>query len=204
MNYMYLPPAYKSLKRGPQVMLPKDIGLVISYSGIGKESICVDAGTGSGWLAIALSRVSKSVTSYETREEFIKIAQRNADRLGVMNLKIINADISKGIGEKDVDLISLDMPNSDKIIKYANKALKDGGCIFGYLPHMEQVKKFIKALNRYKFRDTITIEAIVRDMLVREEGMRPSTKGVFALLITFITGVLQYSHTFPVGSIFAF
>ncbi len=179
MNYMYMPPAYKSLKRGPQVMLPKDIGLVISYSGIGKESICVDAGTGSGWLAIALSKVAKSVTSYELREEFIKIAQRNTDRLGITNLKIKNADISKGIGEKGVDLVSLDMPNSDKIIKYASKSLKDGGCVFGYLPHMEQVKKFIKALNRYKFRDTIVLEAIIRDMLVREEGMRPSTKGVW-------------------------
>lgn len=179
MNYMYLPPSYKSLKRGPQVMLPKDIGMVLSYSGIGKESRCVDAGTGSGWLAIALSKVAKSVTSYEVREEFIKIAQRNADRLGITNLTIKNADISEGIDEKDVDLVSLDMPNSDKIVKYANKSLKAGGCIFGYLPHTEQVKKFVKALNRYKFTNTIVLEAIVRDMLVREEGMRPSTKGVW-------------------------
>ena len=81
-DMMFLPPAYRRLKRGPQVMLPKDIGMVIAYTGITKESKCVDAGTGSGWLAVSLARVAKEVTSYETREEFMKLAQKNASERG--------------------------------------------------------------------------------------------------------------------------
>jgi tRNA (adenine57-N1/adenine58-N1)-methyltransferase len=41
------------------------------------------------------------------------------------------------------------------------------------------VSAFVAKLERYKFRDIFTIEVIVRDMLVRERGVRPSTKGVW-------------------------
>ncbi len=176
---MFLPESYKRLKRGPQVILPKDIGMVMAYTGVNRNSVCVDAGTGSGWLAISLARVCKSVTSYDTRDEFIRIAERNRENEKLDNLKIKNKDVRKGISEKRVDIVTLDMPNSDKVVKHANKALKPDGYIFGYLPHMEQVKDFVAQLNKYKFHEIQTMEVIVRDMLVREEGTRPSTKGVW-------------------------
>ena len=78
-----------------------------------------------------------------------------------------------------MDLVTLDMPDSHKAIKNAYKALKNDGYICGYLPHMEQVSRFVKELNKLKFRNINTFEVILRDMLVREEGMRPSTKGVW-------------------------
>jgi tRNA (adenine57-N1/adenine58-N1)-methyltransferase len=174
-----LPPHYRRLKRGPQVMLPKDIGLVIAYTGVGRDSVCVDAGSGSGWLAVSLARVCKHVTSYDIRDEFIRIAEHNRRIEGLDNLEIKKGDVTKRIEEKDVDLVALDMPDSDKAVKNAYKALKTGGFVFGYLPHMEQVQKFVKALERYKFGGATVLEAIVRDMLVRKEGMRPSTKGVW-------------------------
>lgn len=176
---MFIPDSYRRLKRGPQVILPKDIGVIIAYSGIDKNSICVDAGTGSGWLAISLARIAKKVTTYETREEFIKIAKRNKENEKLENLVIKNKDVTKGIQERKVDLITLDMPDSDKAITAAHGALKENGTIFGYLPHMEQVKKFVRTLNKSKFRNIEVMEVVLRDMLVRKEGMRPSTKGVW-------------------------
>ncbi len=178
-EYLSIPSHYKHLKRGPQVMLPKDIGAIIAYSGIGKESVCVDAGTGSGWLAVSLARLCTSVTSYETKKEFVKIAESNKRIANLDNLTIRNADISKGIKEKEIDLITLDMPDSDKIIPRAYKALKVGGCICGYLPHIEQVKAFVGKLNKYNFTEVMTMELIARSMLVREEGTRPATKGIW-------------------------
>ena len=132
---MFIPQFYKRLKRGPQVMLPKDIGMVITYTGIGKDSLCVDAGTGSGWLAVSLARLCKKVVSYDIRPEFTAIAEKNRANLLLDNLEFKNKDITKRIDEKDVDLVKLDMPNSDKVIKNAHKALKQNGYIFGYLPH---------------------------------------------------------------------
>lgn len=176
---MFIPDSYRRLKRGPQVILPKDIGIIISHSGIDRNSVCLDAGTGSGWLAVSLARICKQVTSYDTREDFLKIAERNRANENLDNLIFKNKDITKKVTERDVDLVTLDMPNSDKAVKNAHLALKEGGCVCGYLPHMEQVKSFVKALEKYKFRNIEAMEVIVRDMLVREQGMRPSTKGVW-------------------------
>ncbi len=178
-NDVLVPPHYRKLKRGPQVILPKDIGIIIAYTGVNKNSVCVDAGTGSGWLAVSLAKVAKEVTSYDNREEFLKIAEKNKEIESLGNLILKKGDVSKKISEKDVDLVTLDMPNSDKALKNAHAALKEGGYVAGYLPHMEQVKKFVDTLNKLKFRDPLTMEIIARDILVREQGVRPSTKGVW-------------------------
>jgi tRNA (adenine57-N1/adenine58-N1)-methyltransferase len=176
---MFLPPAYRRLKRAPQIMLPKDIGMVMAYTGITKQSKCFDAGTGSGWLAVSLARVAKEVTSYEMRDEFMKIAQTNAKNEKLKNLTIKRGNPIKRISEKNCDLVTLDMPDSDMAVPNAFKALKKGGHIFGYLPHIEQMKKFVKALNKQKFIEVNIYEIIARDIMTRTEGTRPSTKGIW-------------------------
>lgn len=173
------PRIYRKLRRGPQVILPKDIGTIISYSGVGKDSVCVDAGTGSGWLAVSLARICKHVTSYDVREDFLKIAEHNVKLLQLDNVTLKLKDVTKRIDEKEVDLVTLDLPNSEKALKNAKKALKPGGVVVGYLPHVEQVKTFVNTLNKLKFSDIYTTETTVRDILVREEGTRPSTKGIW-------------------------
>lgn len=173
------PQMYRKLKRGPQVMLPKDIGIILTYTGVNKDSVCVDAGTGSGWLAVSLARVAKQVYSYDVREDFIAIAEKNRELLSLDNLTIKKGDVIKRIDEKDVDLVTLDLPDSQKALKNAKKALRQGGCVVGYLPHVEQVKEFVGSLNRLKFVETHVVEVIVRDYLVRKEGMRPTNKGLW-------------------------
>jgi tRNA (adenine57-N1/adenine58-N1)-methyltransferase len=175
---MIMPRHYKRLKRGPQVILPKDIGIIIAYAGVNRDSVCVDAGAGSGWLAISLARVAKEVTSYEVRDDFLRIAQRNKEAEGLNNLSFKKGDVRKGISERDVDVVTLDMPDSDEAVGSACDALRPGGYIVGYMPHTEQVKKFVDALGG-RFTDVLVVEAILRDMLVREQGVRPSTKGVW-------------------------
>ncbi|MEM3255346.1 MAG: methyltransferase domain-containing protein [Candidatus Micrarchaeaceae archaeon] len=176
--YIY-PHIYRKLARGPQVILPKDIGIIIAYTSISKESVCVDAGAGSGWLAIALARVCKHVYSYDKREDFLRIAERNAAALGVSNLTLKHGDVFKKIDEKNVDLVTLDLPDAEKALPNAKKALKHGGYVAGYLPHTEQVSSFVKKCVRLKFSDIYTVETIVRDILSRKEGTRPSTKGIW-------------------------
>lgn len=185
-NAVFIPESYRRLKRGPQVILPKDIGVIIAYTGVGKNSVCVDAGTGSGWLAVSLARICKQVTSYDLREDFMKIAERNMRSEGLDNLVLKLGDVTKRIEEKGVDLVTLDLPGSDKAVRNAYKALKQNGYICGYLPHMEQVKSFVSKLEKYRFRNVVVLEIIARDMLVRKEGTRPSTKGY---------GTLHTSHS---------
>jgi tRNA (adenine57-N1/adenine58-N1)-methyltransferase catalytic subunit len=173
------PKLYRKLRRGPQVILPKDIGIILSYSGVNKNSICVDAGTGSGWLAVSLARIAKKVYSYDTREDFLKIADHNKMSLGLDNLELKLGDVTKKIEEKGVDVITLDLPSSEKALRNAKKALVPDGVVVGYLPHTEQVNKYVMKLESLKFTEIHTVEVIVRDLLVRKEGTRPTNTGLW-------------------------
>jgi tRNA (adenine57-N1/adenine58-N1)-methyltransferase len=62
-------------KRSGAPMLPKDIGLVIAYTGMNRRDDVLDAGTGSGISAIYFGGIARSVKTYEIREEFSRLAQ---------------------------------------------------------------------------------------------------------------------------------
>ena len=173
-----LPDFLSKCKRGPQVVLPKDIGMIIAYTGVGKESACVDAGAGSGFLAIALGNVCKSVVSYEWRADFAELSEKNVKKSGVAGVTIKQKSVFDGIDEKDVDLVTLDLADSDKAVAHAFGALKKGGHCVGYLPHAEQVKKFATASKEAGFSEVFCIESIVREILVRDAGVRPANMGL--------------------------
>ncbi|MFA4982869.1 MAG: rRNA adenine N-6-methyltransferase family protein [Candidatus Micrarchaeia archaeon] len=176
---MHFPEILKKCKRGPQVILPKDIGVILAYSGVGKNSIVVDAGAGSGWLAISLANIAKKVTSYEWRAEFADIAEKNAKRAGVSeSLEIKRKSIFEGIDEREVDLVTFDLADSDKAVPHAHAALRKGGMVFGYLPHVEQARRFFEACEASGFGDIHMTECIMRDYLVREAGVRPENTGL--------------------------
>lgn len=168
-----LPPIFKKLKRGgPAVILPKDSGLIISYTGLNKESIIVEAGAGSAFLTTALAGVAKHVTSYELKEDFAKFAEENIKRAGLTNVTIKNKDVMQGIDEKEVDLVVLDMRDSSKVVGLAHVTLKKGGYLVGYLPNSDQVKSFYLECSRH-FEKVFAIESIIREYEVEEYGIRP-------------------------------
>jgi tRNA(1-methyladenosine) methyltransferase and related methyltransferases len=62
------------------------------------------------------------VISYELREDFIKIAEKNKAMENLQNLEIRHGDITKDLKEKNVDIITLDMPSSEKAIPRARES----------------------------------------------------------------------------------
>ena len=178
---MNFPPFLKKLKRGPQVILPKDFGAIAAFTCVGKKSVCIDAGSGSGWLACMLGNICKKVYSYEWREDFAKLAGENVARSGLKNVKIKQKSAFEGFDEKDVDLICLDMAESDKVVPHAHAALKADGFLVGFLPHAEQAQKFVSACKGAGFAEgnIFVIEVMTRDMLAREHGFRPDTMGLW-------------------------
>jgi len=136
---------YRKIKRAPQIIPLKDLGTIITETGIGKESVVVDAGSGSGALALFLANIAKKVVSYEIRKDFATIAADNVKFLKLKNIAIKNKDIYKGIDEKNVDVVTLDLPEPWKALEAAEKALKTGGFIFSYSPTIPQVSDFVTA-----------------------------------------------------------
>jgi len=171
----YFPPLMKKLKRGPQVILPKDLGIIVAMSGMNKESVVIDAGAGSGYAAIFFASIAKKVITYENVPEFAVFMKKNVVRSGLDNIILREKDIFKGVKEK-ADIIHLDLPNAEKIFR-SKYSLKEGGCIVSYLPNVEQVVKFVNAAAKKGF-ETFTIEVMLRELMVRETGTRPQTKGL--------------------------
>ena len=170
------------LKRGPQVILPKDAGMIAAYSGVGHGDTVVDVGAGSGWLAVFLGNVvgeKGKVVSYERRPEFADLAEKNVRKAGLEGIvEIKRKDAFEGIDEKDADLVTLDLGDSQLLLEKAAAAAKAGGMIVGYLPNVEQAKDFVMEAERLGLAHEKTIECIVREMLIREKGCRPENTGL--------------------------
>jgi tRNA (adenine57-N1/adenine58-N1)-methyltransferase len=153
----------KKAKRGPQIIMPKDSGLIVSITGCSPGWKVVDAGTGSGFLSMFLANLGCTVYTYERKKEFHDIARKNVKNFGLKNVFLKNADITKGIKERNVDLVTLDMQNPEKVIKHAFKSLNSGGWLAIYSMHIEEVKKVYEELKKYDFVDIKIWENIQRE-----------------------------------------
>jgi len=137
---------YCKIRRGAQIIIKKDIGAILTETGVNKESKVVDAGAGSGALALYLAHICKSVVTYEIRKDFYDLVKENIKSLGLKNIKIKNKDVSE-ISEKNVDLITLDMPEPWGVLKKVAKALKSSGFLVAYLPNISQVSQFVEEVS---------------------------------------------------------
>jgi len=163
-------------KRGPATILPKDFGAIVANTGLASGSVAIDAGTGSGWLAMQLANVvgpSGKVITYESRKEFAQLSGKNFINFGFTNVKIKNKDITKGISERNVDLITLDLQDSYKVVKHAAKALKTGGFLAIYCPQITQVIYVVKEIKKNKLALTKVTETIERPWKVDGKVARP-------------------------------
>jgi len=176
----HFPPILKKLKRGgPAVTLPKDAGLIIAYTGIGKDSKVIELGSGTGFMTVQLANIAKEVVSYEKRDEFFELAKDNAKKAGLTNVEFRHRDVFEGIDEKDGawDLVFCDVPGAEKTVEMAHKALKKEGFLAAHCLHAEQAKALHMAAEQV-FGEVFTIEGIVREYEAREKGFRPKHFGL--------------------------
>jgi len=174
-EFIVLEPSFddliKRIKRGPQIMITKDIGYILTNTGITKDSTVLEAGAGSGYLTSFLSIFCKKVISYERNKEFFKLVNENIKFIGLKNIEIKNKDVYKKIDEKELDLIILDLPEPWNAIENAFKALKKGYFLVCYLPTINQVIELLK--KNKTFIHVKTVEIIEREWQIDEGKVRP-------------------------------
>ncbi|MFH1398657.1 MAG: methyltransferase domain-containing protein [Candidatus Woesearchaeota archaeon] len=169
---------YWKIKRGAQIIPLKDMGVIITETGIGSKSRVVDAGAGSGGLACFLANIVKEVVTYDIREDFIKIVEHNKELLG-LNLTIKEGNVYEAIEEKNVDLVTLDLPEPWLAVESAAKALKVGGFVMAYSPSVPQVMDFVEAVRKNeKLIFLRTLEIIEREWDVDGRKVRPKTQTI--------------------------
>ena len=158
-------------------MVPKDIGYIITATGINRNSIVLDAGSGSGALACYLAALAKKVITYEIREDFIKIVKENKKKLSLKNLTVKQGDVFDKIKEKNMDVIILDLKDSWKAIDNVKKALNKNGFLVIYNPQITQAQEFVNKIDE-DFKYIKTIELIERHWRIEDKIVRPDFKGL--------------------------
>ena len=178
--------------RKTQIIYPKDIALIVMFSGIGPGSRIVEAGTGTGALTTALAHYVKPdgrVYSYEMREEFIKNAEKNLKRADLKDfVELKNKDVTVGIDESDVDAVILDLAIPWVVVPHAYTALRPCGTVVSFSPTIDQVVKTVEALKENNFVDIETSECLLRRMQTERGKTRPQT------LMTGHTGYITFAR----------
>lgn len=169
------PDIFNKMRKGPQTILLKDAAIIAAFSGIDSSSKVVDAGTGAGWLVAYLAKqiFPKKIISYERNKEFIEIAKNNFELIGTKNVIIKNKDIYTSFSEKDIDLLTLDLPEPWNV---DISRVKIGGFVVSYLPQMTQVVEFVNYCTKKGFLVEHVFENQLREWKVEDKIARPKFK----------------------------
>lgn len=173
------------MKRGAQIIYPKDAAAILVHLDVRPGSHVFEAGTGSGALTLFLLDAvghQGRVTSVDRRQDHADIAQAVIERWHGetppnLDLRVGNAE--EVIAEVKPDRVMLDMPEPWHTIAAAAPHLSGGAVICAYLPTVPQVETTVRALRFAKrFADIEVFEVLHRDWNVDGRSVRPSHRMV--------------------------
>jgi tRNA (adenine57-N1/adenine58-N1)-methyltransferase len=172
------------MKRGAQVVYPKDLGPILTYADVFPGARVLEAGTGSGSLTMALCRAVGAdghVVSYETRQEHRQQAVHNIEGLfGELPawLALRDGDVTEVPRDERFDRCVLDLPEPWGPLEALHEVLAPGGIVCAYLPTTIQVQQLVLALPRHGFFHLETFETLRRGWHVTERSVRPDHRMV--------------------------
>ncbi len=169
------------MKRGAQVVYPKDLGPIIVFADIGPEMTVLEAGTGSGALTLALCRAvgpTGRVISVERREDHAERARKTIRRWhGEIpdNLELRLGDVEPVVAEVRPERIVLDLPEPWHALEAAADHQPGGGVFSAYLPTIPQVQTTVERARQLGvFAEIEVKEFLFRDWKISGRSVRPS------------------------------
>lgn len=173
------------MKRGAQVVYPKDLGPILTYADVFPGARVLEAGTGSGALTIALLRAVGEpgrVVSYEIRDEHREQAVANLeDFFGALpdTLDLRAGDLREIAGSNErFDRCVLDLPEPWATLESLRDVLEPGGIVCAYLPTTIQVQQLVLAFEPAGFLHIETFEVLRRGWHVTDRSVRPDHRMV--------------------------
>ncbi|MFP4567691.1 MAG: tRNA (adenine-N1)-methyltransferase [Candidatus Woesearchaeota archaeon] len=168
---------YSKLKRGAQTISKKDIGPIITRTGINRNSTIIDAGAGSGGLTCYLASIAKRVDTFDVNEKNLEVTEKNVKRLKLDNVKLELKNIYEDtlFLEEEYDVFTLDVPEPWQALQTASKTLKLGGYLAVYTPNIMQARETILNMPKSLFHEE-SLEIIEREWTINDRVSRPITK----------------------------
>jgi len=187
MKYQAFTPLYPDfalgMPRGATIIYPKDAALIIGYGDVRRGQKIIEAGAGSGALSIAVLKTlagSGELISFEGRDEFAEIAERNVETFfgeipktwKLQRMRLEDADSEDLAGS---DRFILDMLSPWDHIDQAARALKPGGVLIVYVATTTQLSRVAEAIkNDGQFTEPESFETLLRNWHHEGLAVRPA------------------------------
>ncbi len=172
----------KGVKRQTQIMYPKEIGYLLLRLGVRPGGFVIESGTGSGGLTLALSWFvgpDGKVASYERREEFSRLAEKNLKRIGLdQRVEFVNKDIIEGFDHTGAEALFLDVRTPWDYLHHIPAAVIPGAVCGFLLPTINQVSDLLAGLAQGPFGDPEVVEILLRRWKPVPDRMRPEDRMV--------------------------
>lgn len=178
-----------SMPRGAAIVYPKDAAQIVAQADIFPGAVVVEAGVGSGALALSLLRAvgeNGRLVSFERRAEFAEVAEANVETfLGARpdNWTLVVGDLVEqlrgAVGDASVDRVVLDMLAPWECIDAVGQALVPGGVVICYVAtatQLSRVAEYIRATE--SFTEPEASETMVRGWHVEGLAVRPDHRMV--------------------------
>jgi tRNA (adenine57-N1/adenine58-N1)-methyltransferase catalytic subunit len=173
------------MKRGAQVVYPKDQAMIVAAADVRPGCTVVEAGAGSGALSLALLAAvgpTGRVLSFERRDDHARVAVRNVERFHGSrpdNWELVVGDLADHLAELRAHRLILDMLEPWAMVEAAGKALPPGAIMLAYMPTVPQVMRFTDAVwADGRFSDVKTTETLVRPWDLDGLAVRPAHRMV--------------------------
>lgn len=148
-----LPDYVMSMRRGAQVIYPKDAAQIVYEGDIFPGARVLEAGAGSGALTCSLLRAvgpGGRVVSYEVRDDHAVHARRNVEEFfgaAPDNWQLIIADVAgTDLADGSIDRVVLDMLAPWDVLDAVARVLIAGGVLIVYVATVTQLSRVVEAL----------------------------------------------------------
>lgn len=176
------PDLFEHLDRTGAPMMPRDVGLIVGHAGVASDDRVLDAGTGTGVLAVYLGRIGVDVVTYERNADFADVARENVHVAGVGEaVEVRTDDVTDhldALADGQFDHVTLDMQDAPAVVERAPELLRSGGFVAAYTPFVEGTREVVEAARAADLTDVRSLETVQRRMEFDDRGSRPATAGV--------------------------
>ena len=167
-----------SVRRGAQIVTPKDAAQILQLASVGPGGQVAEAGAGSGALTIALAFAvgpQGHVTSFDRRADFLAAARSNVEHSGLSERVTFRERdvVTAGIDLGDLSSVVLDLPEPWEVLATSRTALRVGGYVATYTPTYNQLERTVRAMRTLGFDEVRAVEVLERGLHVGEGGTRP-------------------------------
>jgi len=165
------------LKRGTQIIYPKDAAYLVHRMSLRAGSRIIEAGTGSGGLTTALAWAvapTGIVYTYEMRADNFLLARNNLERVGLLPyVQMFHGSIADGFQQSWVDALFLDVREPWRFLEQAHAALRPSGFFASLVPTTNQVSELLSVLEKQGFADINVEELLLRRYKPVPDRLRP-------------------------------